>query len=201
MRFLFIVLLAVTLIRIGTSCDNNGQTESTEAAAYEEKAENQVAGEAAARPIKAPDAEPDWKSLGRDLKPRQYSHIKSKQVQAQGNEHVTVFTLPSTYLFTAEKNEISLKAKQDLKGIAAVIKESYPQGRVYVYNHAAEQAGESAATRADGGRATEVKNWLVVQEHLDEARVFVPSGEAPHLVQDLPGSLAHGTVWVVAVQP
>jgi outer membrane protein OmpA-like peptidoglycan-associated protein len=195
MRFLFIVLLAVTLIRLGTSCDN-GQTQSTEAATYEEKAESQVSSNAGARPIAAPGAEPDWKTLGRDLKARRYPQIKSKQVQVQGNDRVTVFTLPSTYLFTAEKNEISLNAKQDLKRIAAVIKESYPQGRVYVYNHAKGQADESAATQADGGKATEVKNWLVVQEHLDEARVFVPSSEAPEPAE----GAAPGTVRIVVVQ-
>lgn len=200
MRFLFIVLLAFTLIRIGTSCDRNGQTESTEAAAYEEKAENHVAGNATAQPVDAPAAEPDWKSMGRDLKPRQYPRIKSKQVQAKGNEYLTVFTLPTTYLFIEEKNEISLKAKQDLKGIADVIKESYPQGRVYVYNHAKGRAGGSAATGTNGGKATQVKRWLVVQEHLDEARIFVPSDSQslPH-APDLPGGTP-GTVQIVAVQ-
>jgi hypothetical protein len=100
-------------------------------------------------------------------------------------------------MFTPENGEISLEVKQELKQIANSIKKRYLQGRVYLYSHQAAAPGQP-----DQKRAVEVKNWLVVQEHLDQASVFLPqAGESPVQMPDLQATEADGSFRIVAVQP
>jgi hypothetical protein len=190
MRFLFIVLLAFTLVRIGTSCDSTGQTESSDAARLEDDmntSESTVDGNAA-----------DPTALGAGgLQPRQYDEIKSARIGVTGNDQVTIYSLPGELMFTPENGEISLEVKQELKQIANSIKKRFPQGRVYLYSHGSAEAGEP-----EQKRAVEVKNWLVVQEHLDQASVFLPqTGESPSQLPDLQATEADGSFRIVAVQP
>jgi len=199
MRFLFIVLLAFTLVRLGTSCDSNNQANQAESFEDEQESDKLARGRLVAQSGNVADVEPDWQSLGRNLKPQEYSQVKSKQVQARGNGRITLFTVPATLVFTPDASEVSLRAKDELAQIARVVKGHFAQGRVYVYAPApTTPAGQSS----NQDRATEVKSWLVVQEGLDEARVFALGGqEAPLHAPDLPEAATTDSVQIIAIQP
>ncbi len=190
MRFLFIVLLAFTLVRIGTSCDFTGQTESSGAARPEDDMN------ASDRPADGAAGEPAT-SVASGIQPLQYDEIRSARIGVSGNDRMTVYSLPGELMFTPENGEISLEVKQELKQIANSIKERFPQGRVYLYSHGSAEAGAP-----DQKRAIEVKNWLVVQEHLDQASVFLPqAGESPSHMPELQATGADGSFRIVAVHP
>lgn len=187
MRFLFIVLLAFTLVRIGTSCDNNQLAETSDAANEEVVVVDAPADSAA-----------DQAGTGSDLKPVKYEEIKADAIEVRGNERMAVYSLPSKLVFTAERDEISLNVKQDLKQIANSIKKRFPDGWVYLYS-GSQQSGKATPNQ---NRATEVKNWLVVHENLDAARVFhVKPGEVPVNAPDPKGIGSDGYFQIVAVNP
>lgn len=105
--------------------------------------------------------------------------INSPDFETRGNDRYTVYSLGEDLLFDSDKAELRPQAEENLKQIAASIKQRYADGQVRLYGFTDAQAGEEYNKELSEQRAEVVKQWLVTNAEMDAAEVSVhPMGES-----------------------
>lgn len=105
--------------------------------------------------------------------------ITSPDFEVRGTDQYTIYSLGENLLFDSDQAALRADAEQNLKQIAASIKQRYAGGQVRLYGFTDAQAGENYNKELSEKRAEAVKNWLVTNAEMDASKVMVhPMGES-----------------------
>jgi outer membrane protein OmpA-like peptidoglycan-associated protein len=106
-------------------------------------------------------------------------NINSRDFEMRGDDNYTRYSLGENLLFETDKATLSSKAENNLKQIAASIKQRYGEGQVRVYGYADARADDAHNMELSEQRAEAVKDWLVNKGGLDRSKISLqPKGES-----------------------
>lgn len=127
----------------------------------------------------SPAVSTNWDSIDFNGPAVNYDEITDTAINVRGNENYGIYGLGENILFDHGKSEIRSGAEKNLQQIVGSIDKRYKGGEVRVYGYT-DATGDAASNKQLAEqRAESVRNWLVKNGKIDEARVSLhPIGEA-----------------------
>ncbi|WP_165699317.1 OmpA family protein [Hymenobacter jejuensis] len=120
-----------------------------------------------------------WEVTKAKLSDVKFPEVNLPDVSVRGNDEYSVYGVDEKVLFDTDKATIKPSASKTLQQISASIGQRYKSNEVRVMGFADSRGDKSYNKELSEQRAEAVKNWLVQNGKLDNARVSVePMGES-----------------------